>query len=110
MARHQISSQEITGVLMRCVREGPTHAAGDPSLRQWLASSHYNRCVFNDINSDAQLRLTLMATSNDSEFWTIVISYRIAMHCDIAQPHNFWQRFSLRIGRHFFHSAKTKNP
>ena len=69
-------------------------------LDSWMKASYYNKSVVDDITSDDLLRARLIeAGTNDATFWTVLLTYRAALHSGMPRRvGNFWSRV-VKVGR-----------
>ena len=104
MRRNIISNDSIAMLLYQLVADRSLSEHDMHMLRQWLARSRYNRSLLRDMLADDNLRSVLLSsgTKDPSEFWTIVVRYRTAMHNGMdARSGNFWERLFQWKALHF---------
>lgn len=95
MNRLKLLNEEVVDVIYKYAMGEALAVREQEILNKWLSVSSYNRSVLDDIHSDYKLRERLLGaySSDRSQFWYVIISYRLAMNPDMPpRAGNFWQR------------------
>src|SRR5688572_10142114 len=104
MPRLKVTNDAIACLLYQHMTEKTLNTDEAAILKRWTTFSVYNRSVLHDVLFDEQLRSLLFnaCSSDQSKFWTILISYRAAMHADMGERSgNFWNRMAHPVTRLF---------
>jgi hypothetical protein len=100
MKHEEPVDEKIVKVIYKKISGHSLEAGEERSLKKWMKSSLYYRTLVDDIDTDQQLKTKLLKAYMDDkdEFWTIIITYRAALHSGAKRAGNFWERLFRKNG------------
>ena len=100
MNHNEPVDEKIVKVIYKKITGHSLEPGEERSLKKWMKSSLYYRTLVDDIDTDQYLKTKLLQAYMDDkdEFWTIIITYRAALHSGASKAGNFWERLFRKNG------------